>query len=239
MLPQALLSSDDDSSISSIGNNPIMNSTVIARRYNLDDTGLPLPSFLTDPDESDAEDTPQPRIPNLSDYKLPSFLLNTSAATPQSLHISALLSDDTHTAAVVPPPPVTTAATPSSPLPPPTPPPTPTSPLTAALATAITTTASSQPTSSSSTTVLSDNTVTAANPPVLSFIKGRKGGTQACYGGFVYTYDRRKNDGTIYWQCKSRAAHSPRCTGRLYTQEKASVKRQTPHSHQPSEREVL
>ena len=229
---------NSDSSISSIGN-PIMNSTVIARRYNLDDTGLPLPSFLTDPDESDAEDTPQPRIPNLSDYQLPSFLLNTSAATPQSLHISALLSDDTHTAAVVPPPPVTTAAAPSSPLPPPTPPPTPTSPLTAALATAITTTASSQPTSSSSTTVLSDNTVTAANPPVLSFIKGRKGGTQACYGGFVYTYDRRKNDGTIYWQCKSRAAHSPRCTGRLYTQEKASVKRQTPHSHQPSEREVL
>ena len=58
-----------------------MNSTVIARRYNLDDTGLPLPSFLTDPDESDAEDNPQPRIPNLSDYQLPSFLLNTSAAT--------------------------------------------------------------------------------------------------------------------------------------------------------------
>ena len=223
-----------DTSILSIGD-PILNSTAILRDSILDDTGLPFPSFLTNPDESDDEDTSQPTIPNIYDYQLPSFLLSTSTASTQSLHISALRFDDT--LAAVPPPPVTTPA--------PTPPPTPTSPLTAALAAAITTTASTQATSSSSSveppipTDPSDSSVTAANLPVLTFIKGRRGGTQACYGGFVYTYDRRKDDGTIYWQCKSRAAHSPRCTGRLYTQERASVKRQTPHCHQPSEREVL
>ena len=128
-----------DTSILSIGD-PILNSTAILRHSILDDTGLPFPSFLTNPDESDDEDTSQPTIPNIYDYQLPSFLLSTSTASTQSLHISALRFDDT--LAAVPPPPVTTPA--------PTPPPTPTSPLTAALAAAITTTASTQATSSSS-----------------------------------------------------------------------------------------
>ena len=51
-----------DTSILSIGD-PILNSTAILRHSILDDTGLPFPSFLTNPDESDDEDTSQPTIP--------------------------------------------------------------------------------------------------------------------------------------------------------------------------------
>ena len=58
---------NSDFSILSIGD-PIMNSTVTPRRYYIDDTGLQISSFLVDPDECDAEDSTQPRIPNFSDY---------------------------------------------------------------------------------------------------------------------------------------------------------------------------
>ena len=171
---------DPETSTSFIGP-PILSSTTIVSSSSQDGSSLPLPSFLTNPVESDDEDTPQPQTPNLSDYQLPTFLLNSAANNTQNIQLSALLSDDLPAASI----------------------------------------------NSSSTT------------PTLTFIKGRKGGDQACYGGYIYTYDRKKDDGTIYWQCKTRASHSPRCKGRLYTNGKMSVKRHTPHSHEPSERAVL
>ena len=70
-------------------------------------------------------------------------------------------------------------------------------------------------TQSSFSTLTDDNPDHAADEPVLNFIKGRKEGTQACYDGYVYTYNRKKDDGTIYWQCKSRANYTPRRKGRL------------------------
>ena len=204
-----------DSSLSStfsVGE-PAMNSTVIPQAEQ-DGVDLPLPSFLVDPDEENL----QPPIPNLSDFHLPSFLLNSSV----SLHISALLSDETSPA--VPSSESTTASTPSS-----------------SSSRSIPQPSADTPsdTQSSFPTLTDDNPDLAADEPVLTFIKGRKGGTQACYDGYVYTYDRKKDGGTIYWQCKSRANYTPRCKGRLYTRERTSVKRQTEHCHLPSEREVL
>ena len=69
-------------------------------------------------------------------------------------------------------------------------------------------------------------------PLVLSFIRGQKGGQQACY-------DRRKPDGTVYWQCRDKKQYTPACTGRLYTLEKESVKRSSDHNYPPSDREVM
>ena len=106
-----------DSRILSIGD-PILNSTAILRRSIL--AYYSHPSLLT-PTNLKTRILPSPRSPTSPTIK--SFLLSTSTASTQSLHISALLFDDT--LAAVPPPPITT--------PPSTPPPTPTSPLTAAL----------------------------------------------------------------------------------------------------------
>ena len=110
-----------DSLILSIGD-PILNSTAILRRSIL--AYYSHPSLIT-PTNLKTRILPSPRSPTSPTIK--SFLLSTSTASTQSLHISALLFDDT--LAAVPPPPFTTP--PSTP--PPTPPPTPTSPLTAAL----------------------------------------------------------------------------------------------------------
>ena len=204
-----------DSSLSStfLVGEPVMNSKVIPQP-DKDGVDLPLPSFLIDPDEN----IPPPSIPNLSDFHLPSFLQNSSV----SLHISALLSDETSPA--VPSSESTTASTTLS-----------------SSTNSIPPLSADTPsdTQSSFPSLTDDNPDLAADEPVLTFIKGRKGGTQACYDGYVYTYDRKKDDGTIYWQCKSRANYTPCCKGRLYTREKTSVKRQTEHCHLPSEREVL
>ena len=73
----------------------------------------------------------------------------------------------------------------------------------------------------------------------LSFIRGRKGSDQACYEGYIYSKDRARPNGDIYWQCRDRKTYTPFCTGRLYTKGKERVKKQTPHNHQPSHKEVL
>ena len=75
--------------------------------------------------------------------------------------------------------------------------------------------------------------------PTLSFIRGRKGSDQACYEGYIYSKDRIRPNGDIYWQCRDRKIYTPSCTGRLYTKGKENVIRQTAHNHQPSHTEVL
>ena len=82
--------------------------------------------------------------------------------------------------------------------------------------------------------------VESVSTPVLTFIKGRRGGDRACYAGYVYTFDRKaKSDDAPYWKCsKSWADYTPRCPGRLYTISKESVKRWTPHSHDTSLHDV-
>ena len=67
----------------------------------------------------------------------------------------------------------------------------------------------------------------------LTFITGRKGGCNDVYDGHVYTFDRKKDSGVMYWQCKGKL--TLQCKTRLYTQEKTSVIRVTEHSH-PSSR---
>ena len=75
--------------------------------------------------------------------------------------------------------------------------------------------------------------------PTLSFIQGWKGSDQACYEGYIYSKNRIRPNGDIYWQCRDRKIYTPSCTGRLYTKSKESVIRQTAHNHQPSHTEVL
>ena len=75
--------------------------------------------------------------------------------------------------------------------------------------------------------------------PTLSFIRGRKGSVQACYESYIYSKDRIRPNGDIYWQCRDRKIYTPSCTGRLYTKGKENVIRQTAHNHQPSHTEVL
>ena len=71
----------------------------------------------------------------------------------------------------------------------------------------------------SSTASTLDNSSTFQVPKVLKFIRGRDGGTQSTYGGFVYTFDRKKDSGVHYWQCRERKRqkYTPFCTGRLYS----------------------
>ena len=140
-----------DSSLSSTFSmgEPVMNSTVIPQAEQ-DGVDLPLPSFLVDPDEENL----QPPIPNLSDFHLPSFLLNSSV----SLHVSAPLSDETSPA--VPSSESTTASTPSSSSSHSIPPPSADTP---------------SDTQSSFPTLTDDSPDLAADEPVLTFVKGRKG----------------------------------------------------------------
>ena len=49
----------------------------------------------------------------------------------------------------------------------------------------------------------------------LSFITGRKGGCNAVYDGHVYTFDRKKDSGVMYWQCKGKRTFQ--CKARLYS----------------------
>ena len=76
-------------------------------------------------------------------------------------------------------------------------------------------------------------------PPLLtqillsSFIRGRKESDQACFDGFIFSKDRTRPNGDIYWQCRDRKTH-PFCTARLYTQGKEIVKEDTEHNQPPS-----
>ena len=49
----------------------------------------------------------------------------------------------------------------------------------------------------------------------LSFITGCKGGCNAVYDGHVYTFDRKKDSGVMYWQCKGK--RTLQCKARLYS----------------------
>ena len=84
-----------------------------------------------------------------------------------------------------------------------------------------------------------DGSASSLPPPELTFIRGRKGSDQACYNGYIYSKDRNRPNGDIYWQCRDRKIYTPSCTGRLYTSGKQSVRRSTEHNHPPSEKEVL
>ena len=95
------------------------------------------------------------------------------------------------------------------------------------------------PTPDSSTASTLDNSSTFQVPKVLKFIRGRNGGTQSTYGGFVYTFDRKKDSGVHYWQCKDHKQYTPFCTGRLYTKGRESVIREKDHNHEPSETGVI
>ena len=47
-------------------------------------------------------------------------------------------------------------------------------------------------------------------------LKGRYGGTQLAYKGYLYTYDRTvPSTETKYWQCIVRKEFNPKCTSRL------------------------
>ena len=72
-------------------------------------------------------------------------------------------------------------------------------------------------------------TVPAPILPLRS-LKGRKGGRQVSYNGFVYSHDRIRPNGSHYWQCKDRRKYTPNCGGRLHT-DGDTVLRETPHSH--------
>ena len=67
-------------------------------------------------------------------------------------------------------------------------------------------------------------------------LTGRKGGCNAVYDGHVYTFDRKKDSGVMYWQCKGK--RTLQCKARLYTQEKTSVIRNTEHSHPSSRTQI-
>ena len=97
-----------------------------------------------------------------------------------------------------------------------------------------------------SASILSNETTLAdtqaANPPELTFIRGRRGGQQACYVGFIYTFDRDRKNGTYYWQCRERKEYTPNCTARLITvgnTDGATVRQNPEHCHPPSYTEVL
>ena len=65
----------------------------------------------------------------------------------------------------------------------------------------------------SSTASTLDNSPTFQVPKVLKFIRGRNGGTQSTYGGFVYTFDRKKvgfTTGSV--NSKDRKQYTPFCT---------------------------
>ena len=44
----------------------------------------------------------------------------------------------------------------------------------------------------------------------VSFITGRKGGRNAIYNGHVYTFNRKKDSGVMYWQCNGKWPSSAR-----------------------------
>eukprot|EP00116_Pleurobrachia_bachei_P004041 sb/3464303/ len=71
--------------------------------------------------------------------------------------------------------------------------------------------------------------------PVLTFCKGRNGGKQALYNGFIYSFNR-KNDknGNMYWCCKDNRKHMPCCNGRLITNEDTVISVKGTHCHLPS-----
>ena len=71
----------------------------------------------------------------------------------------------------------------------------------------------------------------ADSDPTLSFIRGRKGSDHACFDGFIFSKDRTRPNGDIYWQCHDRKTYTPFCTIRLYTQGKEIVKKHTEHNH--------
>ena len=49
----------------------------------------------------------------------------------------------------------------------------------------------------------------ADSVPTLSFILGRKGSDQACFDGFIFSKDRTRPNGDIYWQCRDRKTYTP------------------------------
>ena len=49
----------------------------------------------------------------------------------------------------------------------------------------------------------------------LSFTTGRKGGCNAVYDGHVYKFDRKKDSGVMYWQCKGK--RTIQCKARPYS----------------------
>lgn len=88
-------------------------------------------------------------------------------------------------------------------------------------------------------TRLDDSLPSSSDPSlsVLRFILGRRNGKQAVYDGFIYTKDRVRPCGTVYWQCKDRKDYSPTCKSRLFTNGAApdsTVIRSTEHNHPPS-----
>ena len=78
-----------------------------------------------------------------------------------------------------------------------------------------------------------------ANPPSLSFITGRFRSEQACYEGYVYSFDRSMKSGDMYWQCRDAKKYTPRCRARLITVGKDRVRRNPIHNHPPSTLGVL
>ena len=56
----------------------------------------------------------------------------------------------------------------------------------------------------------------------LNIITRRKGGCNAVYDGHVYTFDRKKDSGVMYCQCKGKRALQ--CKARLYNRCLGGVK---------------
>ena len=71
----------------------------------------------------------------------------------------------------------------------------------------------------------------------LTFYTGRLRGQQCSYNGHLYTLNKSNTaNGHRYWDCKDRKQHS--CKGRLITVGSTTVKKETPHCHPPSIKDV-
>lgn len=75
-------------------------------------------------------------------------------------------------------------------------------------------------------------------------LKGKKGGEQIGFNGFLYSHDRKKvlSDGRSrhYWQCVMKGSKKLNCTARLITtaDEPIGVIKEPSHSHEPDPTQV-
>ena len=90
------------------------------------------------------------------------------------------------------------------------------------------------PTTSTATTPDSDSDHI---DDTVHLLKGRYGGTQLAYKGYLYTYDRTvPSTETKYWQCIVRKEFNPKCTARLISTSGnfPAIVREPNHVHPPS-----
>eukprot|EP00116_Pleurobrachia_bachei_P011172 sb/3471434/ len=77
------------------------------------------------------------------------------------------------------------------------------------------------------------------SPSTLTFTKGRNGGRQARYGGYIYMFFQRENvkNGNQYWCCKDNRKYDTKCNARLATNGNTLMSRTGTHCHPASAEE--